>query len=43
MFTRDTCTYHLGTQTLVRVGVLLRDVKPWEGNFFHVIMPRTTS
>lgn len=36
-------TYHLGTQTLVRVGVLLREVSPWEGNFFQVIIPLTTS
>jgi len=25
------------------VGVLLSDVRPWEGNFFHAMRPRTTS
>ncbi len=30
-------TYHLGTQTLDSVGVLDNDVRPCEGNRFHVI------
>lgn len=37
------CTYHLGTHTLVRVGVLAKEVSPWEGNFFHPIMPLMVS
>ena len=36
-------THHLGTHTLVRVGVLDNDVKPWDGNRFHAITPRITS
>ncbi len=37
------CTYHLGTQTFVSVGVLARDIKPCDGNFFHCITPLITS
>lgn len=36
-------THHRGTHTLVRVGVLAREVRPWEGNFFHPIMPLIVS
>lgn len=36
-------SFHLGTQTLVSVGVLAKEVRPWDGNFFHDMVPLITS